>query len=299
MYKAFVGIDDLGARLFFSHKNNFVASAKNGDRVVKVWSTPNGDLISRIELDNPITAVGFSPDGRHLAVGDLVGNVSVWDFVSAELRTTLVDHSGHKYGNEITGIAYSHDGKLLAASSTIEGVILWDMNAQGAKYLWGEHNGGKPFVTFSPDDSLVAVHAFRSIPYKWSEDIKNIEVPINLRSINNGEILASLAGAGHSIAFSADSDTVYTGGPDDTIRVWNVSSGLETNRLKLKTVENWQIISGVLGVIWFFFWLRTIRQYGFVASLEAPLLAVAITTVWVLFMCLVFFAFVFIFSLLG
>lgn len=291
------GHNAITTRFFFSSDGNFLASSErlpsypeHHSRILWIWAVANGKMIARIEQENPITIGRFSPDGQHIVTGDSDGNVSIWDFVSSELRTTLVEHRSNIHGRKITGVAYSHDGELLATSSNSVGVIVWDVNAQGVNYRWGERNGASPFVTFSPDDSLVAVHAFRSIPYKSFEDITNIEVPINLRSTIDGEILATLAGAGHSIAFSADSDTVYTGGPDDTIRVWNVSSGLEIKRLKLKTVENWLIIPGVLGVIWFLFWLITIRRDGLLGALQAPFLAVAITTTLTLFIGLTFLA---------
>jgi len=274
-----------GAQLFISPDNNYLASAEinNVSGTLKIFSIANGELITRIDQEYLISAVSISSDGEHIAAGDSYGNVRVWDLVSAELVKVVVERSAPKYGGPwdkgTTGLAYSHKGKLLATSSPVDGIAVWDTNTQEIQPLWNNQNGGTAFVAFSPDDTLVAVHTFSGFPFFELGSIAKTEVPIKLRSTDNGEVIATLSGAGNSISFSAASDTVYTGGPGDIIRVWDVHSGLETKRVSLKIVENWLIISAALGVIWFIFWLWSIHRDGFLGSLHAPLLAIAITVI--------------------
>jgi WD40 repeat protein len=276
--------------LFLSSDNKYVVASGTrfefeGD-VLRVFSIASGELITRIEQENTITAVNISPVGQYIAVGDFIGNIRVWDFVNAELRTRLVEQSRlNTRLKRITSVAYSHDGKLLATSSAAEGIIVWDANTQEKKPRWSVQNGGAEFVTFSPDDTLIAVHTYSGYETFVVDDmLSNIEVPIKLRSTNNGEVVATIAGAEHSIAFSTESDTVFTGGPGGTIRVWDAFSGVEKKRLNLKTLENWLIIYGVFVVIWFFFWVIAIRRDGFLLSLQIPLQAVAITIILTLLM---------------
>jgi WD40 repeat protein len=290
------GEDIKNMSLFFSPDNKYLASEDNTNHILRIWEIATGKMITRIEHEDPITIVSFSPDDQHIATGDLNGNVSIWDYTSGELRAEISEHSKRKHGKGITGLAYSNDGKLLAYSSNAEGVSIWDATTQEVKQHWSTHYGVNPFITFSPDDSLVAIHAYRSTPSKWSEDIKNIEGPITLRSTNNGQILATLAGVGHLIEFSSDSLTVYTGGSDGTIRIWDISSGHEKYRLNLKTIDNWLLTAGVLGAIWFFFWAKTIRRDGFLLSLQIPLQALALSIILTLLLWLLFSVFMGLFS---
>lgn len=135
----------------------------------KVWETSTGELIRSFENDNKgrthsdpavkgqynnhVWSVQFSPDGKQLAVGDILG-ARLWDVESGELRHLL--DASYRYG---TGaLVYSKDGQLLARTGTSgkeKGVVpIW--STQTGKKLFdlqtGAHCGA-----FSDDNKRFAV----------------------------------------------------------------------------------------------------------------------------------------------
>ena len=65
-------------------------------------------------------AVGFSPDGRMLALGGYGRLTHVWD-----VRTQRVVHALDTRGGE--ALEFSPDGRMLAVSGGAAGVSLWDV----------------------------------------------------------------------------------------------------------------------------------------------------------------------------
>ena len=55
------------------------------DRTVKVISIATGELLGELEVDDPISALGFSPSGEHLAVGTTAGGLTVHDLLSGHV----------------------------------------------------------------------------------------------------------------------------------------------------------------------------------------------------------------------
>ena len=102
------------------------------DMICKVWDAETGELRHELRGHGAITphhfpsmlyACAFSPDGRHLATGDKVGHVVVWELPSGKPVATLEApvmytwdpvQRRHSIGG-IRTLAFSPDGNLLAA----------------------------------------------------------------------------------------------------------------------------------------------------------------------------------------
>ncbi|MBN9693196.1 MAG: hypothetical protein J0M24_23380 [Verrucomicrobia bacterium] len=88
---------------------------------VKVFDTATGELQRSFPHVPPTQAVGFSPDGRYLAAGNLMGEVRVWDlttgtqvstWTNADLTSWGVIKSHHYLGG-IFALTFSPDGQEL------------------------------------------------------------------------------------------------------------------------------------------------------------------------------------------
>ncbi len=185
-------------------------------------------MIATIKQEDWVTSVSFSPDSQFLATGSRDGNVRIWDFVTGELYTTLVAHTGG-----VIDVSFSHDGKLLASGGRDDVIAIWDVTANKLKHRLSEFASDVAVVKFSPDDTLIA--AGSGFP----------EFVVKLWDLRNSKMITSLKGHTgrlESIVFSVDGRDVFTvgshggniiagGDADGSIRIWGVATGKEKKRI--------------------------------------------------------------------
>lgn len=91
---------------------------------VKVFDTFTGDLVASFSHTPPVMSCAFSPDGRHLAAGNIMGEVRVWDLQAGgdgkpTAQFTSPDFTSwgtiktHHYCGGIYGLAFSPDSSVL------------------------------------------------------------------------------------------------------------------------------------------------------------------------------------------
>ena len=101
--------------------------AAESEPSVKVYDTKNGDLVAEYAHMPPVLSCAFSPDGRHLAAANMMGEIRVWDLHAAQasnspvVQWTSPDFTSwgtiktHHYCGGIYGLAFSPDGASLLA----------------------------------------------------------------------------------------------------------------------------------------------------------------------------------------
>jgi WD40 repeat protein len=72
--------------------------------------------------------IAFTPDGRYLAAGDTIGNVSFWNVTTGKYLQTLTDPGG----KSIIGVAFSPSGDLLASTDAAGDAYVWSTKWLGA-----------------------------------------------------------------------------------------------------------------------------------------------------------------------
>jgi WD40 repeat protein len=91
---------------------------------VKVFDTATGNRVAVFTHTPPVMSCAFSPDNRHVAAGNIMGEVRVWDLQSKPgsppvAQWTSPDFTSwgtvksHHYCGGIYGLAFSPDGKSL------------------------------------------------------------------------------------------------------------------------------------------------------------------------------------------
>ncbi len=92
---------------------------------VKVFDTATGDRVATFSHTPPVMSCAFTPDGQHLAAGNIMGEVRVWNVATPaadgkpEAQWTSPDFTSwgttksHHYIGGIYGLAFAPDGESL------------------------------------------------------------------------------------------------------------------------------------------------------------------------------------------
>jgi WD40 repeat protein len=227
--------------------------AASGSRTA-VWnlSTKSPPLVQSHEKD--VWAVAFSPDGLHVATGDVDGVARVWS-----LRTgDAVELNGHE--GAVTSLAFSPGGNSLVTASEDETGRIWDVDSGRALAELRGHDGLVLSATFAPDgktvatggeDGTIRVWAAASDPVLAELGVRNEQTLRDVGFHPNGKLVVAASedrtahvwdlksgrvlhdlphgqGRGEwveSAQFSRDGRLVVTAGDDGTAKVWTASTG--------------------------------------------------------------------------
>ncbi|MGE0279037.1 MAG: type IV secretory system conjugative DNA transfer family protein [Rhizobiaceae bacterium] len=232
------------------------------DRKAQIWELKTGDLLKTItDYPRAVRSVAFSPDGHTLGTanatkvkfvnassGQIFAEVSVKESFLAfapDLRTlasvidgregvssdqpgfktdiAIWDAATRKIMSRLTGhtemvraVAFSPDGHTLVSAANDGKIIIWDTRTAEIIRTIVASAGNRDLVdrlTVSPNRrTIAALHGY---------DIK-------LWDAESGQLLWSPLGKEKywSIAFSSDG-TIFAGGGEDVIHIWNVSKIVE------------------------------------------------------------------------
>ncbi|MFD9702869.1 hypothetical protein [Lentzea sp. NPDC059081] len=103
------------AELRFSPRGAVLA-VTTGDEAVQLWNTASGELYSVLTgAEQHVRSIAFSPDGTMLAVGDIVGRISLWDVVDVVRPRATPALTGHI--GEVSALAFRADSRMLVSAS--------------------------------------------------------------------------------------------------------------------------------------------------------------------------------------
>jgi WD40 repeat protein len=198
--------------------------------------------------------VGFAPDGRRVASGDIAGVARIWNIRSGD----AVEVRGHE--GAIASLGFSPDGASLVTASEDETGAIWDARAGTSIAALRGHDGLVLGAAFAPDgrtvvtgstDGTIRTWAVASDPVQavlaapTTETLRDVGfAPDGRRVVTASEdhtarvwdlesrrvlhVLAHVAGRDdwvESARFSPDGRYVLTASDDGTSRVWEVGSG--------------------------------------------------------------------------
>jgi len=104
-----------------SEKDGPVTSTASGDRMVRVWDTQSGKLMTDISQSRRIvSSVWFSPDGQQLVTKSEDGARRIWDLQSGNPVAEALNRRG-----VVTSAQFSPDGKQIITSSQDSTVRVW------------------------------------------------------------------------------------------------------------------------------------------------------------------------------
>ncbi len=205
---------------------------------IRITDLANGKSWSLDGHPSYIHAISYSPNYRILAVAGNDGRIYFFDPLTKNLLKTLDGHN-----TRVTAIAFSPDGhKLLSGDG--DGVLkTWDVstgeNLKEVKANDREDEietlafskNGKKFLSLINKEVLLWDAASLTPQGK-------LNIPEGYESTSGNMVLTSSNVPINSAAFSIDGQSVITGHPDGTIRVWDVNNRQQVRKFNVgKSVQ--------------------------------------------------------------
>ncbi len=200
-------------------KDGRYAVSGSQDFTVRIWDVRQGKQVKALRkkrtqpLENAVTSVVFSPDGKYVVVGYDAGS---------NFRGRIA-----RKGQDCTKEALEDLGDA--------NVILWDISTGKEKKKMFMYTHNVYSVDISPDGKY-AISTGLPLVVPGDEDIQAIEM--TLWNLSNGCPIKNFEG--HDIdartaVFSPDGRSVLSGSSDLTVRIWDTATGKVTKSLAIHT----------------------------------------------------------------
>jgi WD40 repeat protein len=194
----------------FSADGTMLASA---GRRIRLWEVASGNEIR--SFGNPshrVCSVGFSGDGKTLAVGGSDHEIHFWSVATGK---ELDPGDGHR--DRATAVAWSPDGKRIATGGQDKLVLVWDAATGQIVHRLSGHSSGVAVVAFSLDSKLLVSGDRGGMLRIWD-------------SATGKELYQFQAHQDRveSVAFSPTNKYVASGGRDGSLRVYEMARDRET-----------------------------------------------------------------------
>ncbi len=207
----------------------------------------------RVDTDDGIAAIAYSPDGQTILSGQFDGTLTLWEVSSGEMLWSVAAHQ-----DELTSVAFSSTGQQVVSTGFDGQVLLWDVATQ--QQLFALNLPNDVIVTslaYNPDGRRIsagtvggAILIFDTNSGKLVDEFNGHDDYIHSVTVNpagtrmlsssddNTAILWDLPRSepirqliGHtdwvtSTAFSPTSDTALTGSKDGSVILWDLQTGV-------------------------------------------------------------------------
>ncbi|KAJ3157381.1 hypothetical protein HK101_001448, partial [Irineochytrium annulatum] len=191
--------------------------AATGDFVITISSnqtinvTKKGTAVSSTKVDWAPSAIGVSPSGTQVAIGDEDRKVHLYSFDAAGAlkEEKVLEHNR----GMITVLSYSPDGKLLASADKERMILVFDTSSWTIKInQWMFHNARINSLSWSPDGKHAVSGSLDTNVEVWSVDNPTKHVAIKNAHLESVNCVAFL-----------DNNTVLSAGQDGSIKSWAIT----------------------------------------------------------------------------
>jgi WD40 repeat protein len=171
-----------------------------------------------------VLALGFSPDGQCLALGDSGGSVRLHN--ATDLQTQRILH-GHT--SRVMSVAWSPDGQQLASASMDCTVRLWNVHTGQELAILQGHQNLVMSVSWHPDGGILATGGDDYAIYLWDVAAGCLQ-----------QVWEGHTDSVRSVSWSPDGQTLASASADGTLRLWRLATG-ESQVLEGHTDSLWAV----------------------------------------------------------
>ncbi|XP_072519324.1 protein NEDD1 [Salminus brasiliensis] len=138
--------------LTFSPANDLLFITVGLDKKIVCYDTASKIIFRSKQVESPLTAVDFTPDGAGLVVGSTQGRIYMYDLrnLSAPVKTT----TAHK--TSVTCIRFQHSNTRLKTSKTVSGKVSSSQSKRISVKLGQNQHSGPPTPTSTVPCGLLA-----------------------------------------------------------------------------------------------------------------------------------------------
>jgi WD40 repeat protein len=205
-------------------------------------------------IESPVSTLAFNPRGRQLAVGDVGGQILLWDLEGQRASRTFTLESGinrlafspdgtrlavatntptpvvldlrtgepvlrlEGHQDFVWAIAFSFDGRFLATGSEDHTAMIWDAQSGRSLSRLSEHGKAVTAVAFS-SSGMLATASQDNLAIVWDLDDGKKQFLYGHRDWL------------WDVAFSADGEQLATASQDGTVKLWQTDSGRQIRTL--------------------------------------------------------------------
>jgi WD40 repeat protein len=189
------------------------------EKAVHLWNVRrrgSATMIPAHDLPGDVGSIGFSPDGRLLAITGTDKTVRLWDLANHKVLTTLRGHT-----DPVTQMEFSPDGQMLATVGADRTIRLWDLKHHVQASVLPTSKGrddtkyGMGAAKFSPDGRTLATVSFNGVLQLWDTQRRSLLATLAGHTQGSNDIWA--------IAYSPDGRTLAGAGQGKTVRLWDVN----------------------------------------------------------------------------
>ncbi|XP_041056951.1 sperm-associated antigen 16 protein [Carcharodon carcharias] len=148
-------VHELAVSCLALHPRKQILVTGSDERLWKMWSIPNGDIIMTGEGHGDwLSGCCFHPSGNMLATTSGDKTVKIWDFAKVECVFTFTGHL-----HAVWGCSWHTCGDFVASCSMDNTVKIWDINSQRCRQTLRGHVDSVNSVEFLPFSNTLLTSA--------------------------------------------------------------------------------------------------------------------------------------------
>jgi WD40 repeat protein len=185
-------------------------------REVLVWEVETKTIVAnRLDFEEGVKGLEFTPDGKSLIVAVATQIVHVWPWAEPKDKQVLNPPKQTYTPQALFAAAISPNGSLLAFSGDSQSIFVYNRTEGKIVAELTGHEDVVAGLSFSPDGKTMASASYDKTIKLWNTD-----------SWKERKSLTGHTGWVFGIAFSPDGQSLASGSYDKTLRIWDVETGV-------------------------------------------------------------------------